>query len=87
MHSVRNENIDIDTYRPGTNHDSRRRSEGSQVETSQRLFYEIREEGVFIRPETGKPIDLAGYLKSEVTAGTKAEERDNARAARLRRYL
>jgi bifunctional DNA-binding transcriptional regulator/antitoxin component of YhaV-PrlF toxin-antitoxin module len=58
-----------------------------KLKPRQRLFYEIREEGVFIQPETGKPIDLAGYLKSEVTAGTKAEQRDNARAARLRRYV
>jgi hypothetical protein len=87
VHPVRNETVDIDTYRPGTNHDSRRRSEALKLKLRQRLFYEIREEGVFIRPETGKPIDLAGYLKSEVTAGTKAEERDNARAARLRKYL
>jgi hypothetical protein len=29
MHSVSNENIDIDTHRQGTNADSRRRSEGS----------------------------------------------------------
>ena len=58
-----------------------------KLKPRQRLFYEIRKEGVFIRPETGKPIELAGYLESEVTAGTKAEERDNANAARLRRYL
>ena len=56
-----------------------------KLKPRQRLFYEIREEGVFIRPERRVPID--GYLKSEVTAGTKAEERDNARAARLRKYL
>jgi len=58
-----------------------------KLKPRQRLFYEIREEGVFIRPERGKAIDLAGYLKSEVTAGAKAEERDNARAARLGRHL
>ncbi len=53
----------------------------------QRLIYEIREEYVLIRPDRQNQIDLAGCLKSEVTAGTKAEERDKARAARLRRYL
>lgn len=53
----------------------------------QRLIYEIREEYVLIRPDREDPSDLAGCLKSEVTARTKAEERDKARAARLRRYL
>ena len=42
-----------------------------KLKPRQRLFYEIRDEGVFIRPERGKPIDLAGYLKSEVTVGSK----------------
>jgi bifunctional DNA-binding transcriptional regulator/antitoxin component of YhaV-PrlF toxin-antitoxin module len=58
-----------------------------KLKPRQRLFYEIREEDVFIQPERGKAIDLAGYLESEVTAGAKAEERDNARAARLGRHL
>ena len=86
MHSVRNENIDIDTYRPGTNHDSRRRSEGSQAETATTALLR-NPRGRRIHPASkGKTIDLAGYLKSEVTAGGKAEESDSARAARLRRY-
>jgi bifunctional DNA-binding transcriptional regulator/antitoxin component of YhaV-PrlF toxin-antitoxin module len=51
------------------------------------LIYEIREEYVLIRPDRDDPIDLAGCLKSEITAGTKEEERDKARAARLRSHL
>ena len=58
-----------------------------KLKTRQRLIYEIRGEGVFVRPEREELIDLAGYLKSEITAGAKAEERVKARAARLHRYL
>ena len=57
-----------------------------KLKPRQWLFYEIREEGVFIQPDR-ENIDLAGYLKSEVTAGTKAEQRDNACASRLRKHL
>jgi antitoxin PrlF len=58
-----------------------------KLKPRQRLIYEVREDGVLIRPDRESPIDLAGRLKTEITAGTKAEERDKARAARLRRYL
>jgi bifunctional DNA-binding transcriptional regulator/antitoxin component of YhaV-PrlF toxin-antitoxin module len=43
-----------------------------------RLIYEIRDEGVLIRPDSEDLLDLAGCLMSEVTAGTKAEERAKA---------
>jgi len=58
-----------------------------KLKPRQRLIYEVREDGVLIRPDRESTIDLAGRLKTEITAGTKAEERDKARAARLRRYL
>ena len=53
----------------------------------QRLTYEVRQDGVLIRPETESLMDLAGCLKSEVPAATKTEEREKARDARLDRYL
>jgi bifunctional DNA-binding transcriptional regulator/antitoxin component of YhaV-PrlF toxin-antitoxin module len=53
----------------------------------QRLTYEIRQEGVLLRPEAESLMDLAGCLKSKVPAATKPEERERAREARLGRYL
>ena len=53
----------------------------------QQLTYEIRQEGVLLRPEAESLMDLAGCLKSEVPAATKTEEREKAREARLGRYL
>jgi antitoxin PrlF len=58
-----------------------------KLKPRQRLTYEIRQEGVLIRPEAGSLMDLAGCLKSRVPAGTKSEEREKAREARLGRYL
>ncbi len=52
----------------------------------QRLTYEIRDDGVVVRPETENLMDLAGALKSEVPAASKVEEREKARDARCRRY-
>lgn len=52
----------------------------------QRLTYEIRDDGVVVRPEIENLIDLAGCLKSDVPAGSKAEEREAARDARRGRY-
>lgn len=52
----------------------------------QRLTYEVREDGVLIRPETDSLMDLAGSLPSKRPAGTKAEERDAARSVRADRY-
>ena len=48
----------------------------------QRLTYEICEGGVVVRPETENLMDLAGSLKSDVPAASKAQERATARAAR-----
>jgi antitoxin PrlF len=48
----------------------------------QRLTYEICEGGVVVRPETENLMDLAGSLKSDVPAASKAQEREAARAAR-----
>jgi len=53
----------------------------------QRLTYEVCQDGVLIRPQTESLMDLAGCLKSKVPAATKTEERENARDARLGRYL
>lgn len=52
----------------------------------QRLTYEIRDDGVVVRPETANLMDLAGALKSDIPAGSKMEEREKARDARRRRY-
>jgi AbrB family looped-hinge helix DNA binding protein len=52
----------------------------------QRLTYEIRDDGVVIRPEAENLMDLAGSLKSDVPAASKAEEREKARDARRGRY-
>jgi antitoxin PrlF len=53
----------------------------------QRLTYEIRADGVVVRPETTNLMDLAGVLKSDIPAASKIEEREKARDARRRRYL
>jgi AbrB family looped-hinge helix DNA binding protein len=53
----------------------------------QRLTYEIRNDGVVVRPETENLMDLEGALKSRVPAGSKMEERQKARQARRGRYL
>jgi hypothetical protein len=37
---------------------------------------------VVVRPETDNLMDLAGSLKSDVPAASKAQEREAARAAR-----
>ena len=58
-----------------------------KLKPRQRLTYEVRQDGVLIRPETESLMDLAGCLKSTVTAATKAEEQEKARDARLDRYL
>jgi bifunctional DNA-binding transcriptional regulator/antitoxin component of YhaV-PrlF toxin-antitoxin module len=58
-----------------------------KLKPRQQIIYEIRGEDVLIRSDRENPIELASCLKSEVMAGTKADERDNACAARLRRYL
>ncbi len=52
----------------------------------QRLTYEIRDDGILLRPETENLMDLAGCLKSHVPAVSKAEERAKARDARRGRY-
>jgi antitoxin PrlF len=52
----------------------------------QRLTYEICEGGVVVRPETENLMDLVGSLRSKVPAGSKARERDVARAARRGRH-
>jgi antitoxin PrlF len=52
----------------------------------QRLTYEIREDGVVLRPETENLMDLAGSLKSRIPVGAKADERAKSRAARRGRY-
>lgn len=52
----------------------------------QRLTYEIREDGVVIRPETENLMDLAGSLKSDVPAASKAEERERTCDVRRGRY-
>jgi antitoxin PrlF len=52
----------------------------------QRITYEIRDEGVVVRPETENIMDLAGSLKSDVPAASKSEEREKARNARRGRY-
>jgi antitoxin PrlF len=41
----------------------------------QRLTYEIREDGVLVRPEIESLMDLAGALKSDVPPASKAEAR------------
>jgi antitoxin PrlF len=58
-----------------------------KLKPRQQLTYEIRQEGVLIRPEAESLMDLAGCLKSKVPTGTKQEEREKAREARLGRYL
>jgi AbrB family looped-hinge helix DNA binding protein len=52
----------------------------------QQLIYEICEDGVIIRPETETLMDLAGSIESKVTAGSKQQQRDKARADRVKRY-
>ena len=52
----------------------------------QRLTYEICDGGVVVRPETENLMDLAGSLKSDVPAASKAQEREAARAARRGRH-
>ena len=56
-----------------------------RLKPRQQLTYELRGEGVLIRPETESLMDLAGCLKSDVPVGTKQQERDAARAARADR--
>jgi antitoxin PrlF len=58
-----------------------------KLKPRQQLTYEIRQEGVLIRPEAESLMDLAGCLKSKVSSGTKQEEREKARQSRLGRYL
>jgi antitoxin PrlF len=58
-----------------------------KLKPRQRLTYEVRQDGVLIRPETESLMDLAGCLKSKVPAAAKTEEREQARDARLGRYL
>jgi AbrB family looped-hinge helix DNA binding protein len=58
-----------------------------KLKPRQRLTYEVRQDGVLIRPETQSLMDLAGCLKSKVPAAAKTEERGQARDARLGRYL
>ena len=59
-----------------------------KLKPRQRLTYEVRQDGVLIRPETESlMMDLAGCLKSKVPAAAKTEEREQARDARLGRYL
>lgn len=58
-----------------------------KLKPRQRLTYEVRQDGVLIRPETESLMDLAGCLKSKVSAAAKTEEREQARDARLGRYL
>jgi AbrB family looped-hinge helix DNA binding protein len=57
-----------------------------RLKPHQRLTYEIRDDGVVVRPETENLMDLAGSLKSDVPAASKAEEREKARDARRGRY-
>jgi antitoxin PrlF len=58
-----------------------------KLKPRQQLTYEIRQEGVLIRPEAESLMDLAGCLKSNLPVGTKQEEREKARETRLGRYL
>jgi antitoxin PrlF len=58
-----------------------------KLKPRQRLTYEVRHDGVLIRPETESLMDLAGCLRSKVPAATKTEEREKTRDARLDRYL
>ena len=58
-----------------------------KLKPRQRLTYEIRQEGVLLRPEAESLMDLGGCLKSKVPAATKLEEREKTREARLGRYL
>jgi len=58
-----------------------------KLKPRQGLTYEIRQEGVLIRPEAESLMDLAGCPKCKVPAGTKSEEREKAREARRSRYL
>jgi bifunctional DNA-binding transcriptional regulator/antitoxin component of YhaV-PrlF toxin-antitoxin module len=58
-----------------------------KLKPRQGLTYEIRQEGVLIRPEAESLTDLAGCLKCKVPPGTKSQEREKAREARLSRYL
>jgi antitoxin PrlF len=41
-----------------------------KLKPRQQITYEIRQEGVLIRPEAESLMDLAGCLKSKVPAGT-----------------
>jgi hypothetical protein len=64
VHFERNESIDIDTYRPGTNYDSRRRSEGSQVETSTTALLR-NSRGRRIHPARNGKTNRLGWLPQE----------------------
>lgn len=57
------------------------------LKARQQIRYEIREEGVLIRPECTSLMDLAGALKSETSVQFREDESARARAARLKRYL
>ena len=57
-----------------------------RLKPHQRLTYEIRDDGVVVRPETENIMDLAGSLKSDVPAASKSEEREKARKVRRGRY-
>ena len=59
-----------------------------RLKAHQRLTYEICDDSVVVRAETENIMDLAGSLRlrSSVPAGSKSEERAQARKARLRRY-
>jgi antitoxin PrlF len=56
------------------------------LKSHQRIVYEMRDEGVLIKPETETLMDLAGSLKSMIKPQSKAEEREASRQARLERY-
>jgi antitoxin PrlF len=57
-----------------------------RLKPHQRLTYEIRDDGVVVRPETENLMDLAGSLKSDVSAASKRQEREKARDVRRGRY-
>jgi hypothetical protein len=64
MQSVMNENIHIDTYRSRTNHDSGRRSEGSQAETATTALLR-NSRGRRIHPATKGKTNRLGWLPQE----------------------
>lgn len=57
------------------------------LRSHQRISYELKEEGVLIKPEEETLMDLAGSLKSDVKPVAKDKERELVRNSRAGRYL